>query len=294
MGRIVFKIVVLPLLYFISVWPFFLLYRLSDLLFFIVYHLAGYRKKVVITNLKNSFPDKSDAEIEEICHDFYRHFCDVIVEILKLLTISDTGFKRRFAFAEEGQNVFRYFEAKKQSIVGVMGHCGNWEWGAIAHQFYFDQLITGVYHPLSNKNFDGFMLKLRGRKGGNIVAMKNLFRELLRLKAANIPTTVGLIGDQTPPPETAYWTNFLNQDTPVFNGPEKLARKFNYPVVYVSVHKKKRGYYRMNAQIITEQPNALAEGMITELHTKALEKNIRDQPYIWLWTHKRWKHKRKK
>lgn len=188
--------------------------------------------------------------------------------------------------------VFENFEKQKQSIVGVMGHCGNWEWGAIAYQFYFKQLITGVYHPLSNKNFDAFMLKLRGRMGGNIVAMKNLYRELLSLKQKGIPTTVGLIADQTPPPESAYWTTFLNQDTPVFNGPEKLARKFNYPLVYVGVKKLKRGYYQMDATVLTLHPNELREGELSELHTRALEKNIVEQPHIWLWTHKRWKHKR--
>jgi Kdo2-lipid IVA lauroyltransferase/acyltransferase len=293
-SRLIFKIVVKPLLYFISVWPFFLLYRLSDFLFFLVYYVIGYRRKVVIVNLRNSFAEKSDEEIRKIERQFYRHFCDVIVEIVKLLTISDASFKKHFRLTINGVNTFKYFEEKKLSIVGIMGHCGNWEWGAIAHQFYFKQLITGVYHPLSNKNFDAFMLKLRSRKGGNIVAMKNLYRELLRLKSEKIPTTIGLIGDQTPPPESAYWTNFLNQDTPVFNGAEKLSKKFNYPVLYVSVKKLRRGYYEMDTQIITEDPHSLPEGKITELHTHALEENIRSQPFIWLWTHKRWKHKRPK
>jgi KDO2-lipid IV(A) lauroyltransferase len=264
----------------------------GSLLYVLVYYVIGYRKQVVYTNLKNSFPEKSDEEIKKIRKQFYKHFCDVIFEILKLMTISDEEFRRRFAFTPNAIKVIGNFEANKQSIIGVMGHCGNWEWGAIAHQFYFQQLITGVYHPLSNKNFDAFMLKLRGRKGGNIVAMKNLYRELLTLKQKNIPTTVGLIADQTPPPESAYWTTFLHQDTPVFNGPEKLAKKFNYPMIYVPLKKLKRGFYEMDAVIITEKQNELADGVISELHTKALEKNIQEQPYTWLWTHKRWKHKR--
>lgn len=246
----------------------------------------------MLENLRKSFPEKSDEEIKTISKQFYKHFCDVIFEIPKLLTISPANYKKHFTVTENGIKVFSYFENKKQSIIGVMGHCGNWEWGAIAPQFYFRQLITGVYHPLKNKNFDKFMLNLRGRMGGNIVAMKNLYRELLTLKAKSIPTTVGLIADQTPPPESAYWTTFLNQDTPVFNGTEKLSRKFNYPVVYVGIKKIKRGYYQMDATIITENPNELADGVITELHTKALEKNIIEQPYIWLWSHRRWKHKK--
>lgn len=287
-----FKILVLPLLYLLSVLPFWVHHAFSNLLFVLVYHVIGYRRKVVTENIRNSFPEKTEAEIRQIRRQFYRHFCDVIFEILKLMTISDEEFRRRFAFTPKALEIIGTFEKNQQSIIGVMGHCGNWEWGAIAHQFYFRQLITGVYHPLSNKNFDTFMLRLRGRKGGNIVAMKNLYRELLRLKKENIPTTVGLIADQTPPPESAYWTTFLNQDTPVFNGPEKLARKFNYPMIYVPVKKIKRGFYEMDAVLITDSPNTLEEGKISELHTRALEKNIREQPYTWLWSHRRWKHKR--
>lgn len=287
-----FKIFVLPPLYFISILPFWLLRLKARGLYVLVYYLVGYRKKVVIQNLKNSFPEKSETEIKKISKDFYKHFCDVIFEIVKLLTISEKSFKKHFVFTPKAIEIIENFEKKKQSWIGVMGHCGNWEWGAIAHQFYFKQLITGVYHPLSNKSFDTFMLNLRGRKGGNIVAMKNLYRELLSLKQKNIPTCVGLIADQAPPPESAYWTTFLNQDTPVFNGAEKLAKKFNYPVVFVPVIKKKRSFYEMDAVVITENPNELAEGVISELHAKALEKNILQQPYIWLWTHKRWKHKR--
>lgn len=287
-----FKILVLPLLYFISILPFWLHHIFSTMLYVLVYYIVGYRKKVVLENLKNSFPEKTEAEIKKIRKQFYKHFCDVIFEILKLMTISEKDFRKRFVFTKEAIDIIGGFEAKKQSIIGVMGHCGNWEWGAIAHQFYFRQLITGVYHPLSSKNFDEFMLKLRGRMGGNIVPMNGLFRELLKLKQNNIATTVGLIADQTPPPESAYWTNFLNQDTPVFNGPEKISRKFNYPMIYVPVKKLGRGYYEMGCEIITEKPNELEEGVITDLHCKALERNIREQPYIWLWTHRRWKHKR--
>ena len=173
-----------------------------------------------------------------------------------------------------------------------MGHCGNWEWGAIAYAAYFKHLITGVYHPLSSKNFDWLLLKLRSGFGGNLTPMNKLYKELLRLRQNNIPTLVGLISDQTPPPESAYWTTFLNQDTPVFNGTEKIAKKFNYPVVYVGMTKFKRGYYVMNAVLITENPNEMPEGMISELHTKELEKNITAQPHNWLWSHRRWKHKR--
>ncbi len=292
LSKILFKVFVVPILYFISLWPFPLLHLFSFFIYILVYYVFGYRKKVVDNNLRNSFPEKTEAEIKQITKQFYLHFCDVIFETLKLLTISKKKFKKHFSYDSSALQTFAYFENKQQSIVGVMGHCGNWEWGAISYPVYFKNLITGVYHPLSNKNFDEFTLKLRSRFGGNITPMKQLYKELLTLRQKNTPTLIGLIADQTPPPESAYWTNFLNQETPVFNGPEKIARKFNYPVVYVGVKKIKRGYYNMSATIITETPCGLADGVISELHTKALEKNIISQPYIWLWSHRRWKHKK--
>ena len=292
MSKWIFKIVVFPLLYFISIWPFWLLHAFSSFFYIIIFYLIGYRKAVVIQNLKNSFPERSEKEILAITKQFYQHFCDVIFETLKLYTISKEDLAKRCTFSEEALKNMNYFFDKGQSIVGVIGHVGNWEWGAISHQIYYKQLITGVYHPLTNKSFDAFMLKLRGRFGGNIVPMNGLYKGLLTLRQKNIPTTIGLIADQTAPPESAYWTTFLNQDTPVFLGTEKLAKKFNYPVVYLPITKIKRGHYQLGAVVITENPKEMADGEITKLHTLALEKNILQQPAYWLWSHRRWKHKR--
>ncbi len=257
-----------------------------------VYYIIGYRKEVVRINLEKSFPEKTEKEIHEIRRMFYLHFCDVLFETIKLLTISKKEFKRRCRIDDNSIKIFHYFFEKNQTFIGVMGHCGNWEWGAIAHQVYFSRMITGVYHPLHNKSMNKFMLDLRSRFGGDIVAMSQLYKRLLTLRQQNISTTVGLIADQTPPPESAYWTTFLNQDTGVFNGTEKLARKFNYPVVYLNIKKARRGFYELSTTVLTEKPNELPEGEISELHTRQLEKNIREQPYIWLWSHRRWKHRK--
>lgn len=291
-GKWLFYILLLPLLYFFSILPFAVLYFFSTLLYLLAYYVIGYRKEVVFTNLRKSFPEKTEAEITYIAKQFYRHFCDTIFETVKLLTISKTVFKKRCRMDEKAIRDFTYFFEKNQTIVGVMGHCGNWEWGAIAHQVYFTRMITGVYHPLSNKNFDRFMLNLRSRFGGDIVPMQSLYKRLLTLKQQGLSTTIGLIADQTAPPESAYWTTFMNQDTPVFNGTEKLARKFNYPVVYLSVKKIKRGYYALHTNILTENPKDLPEGTISEMHTQQLEKDIREIPFSWLWSHRRWKHKK--
>jgi len=254
--------------------------------------LIGYRKGVVIQNLKKSFPEKSDVEIRQIAKQFYIHFVDVIFETIKLLTISEQSFKNRCRFNNDALQTFEQFFAENKSIVGIMGHFGNWEWAAIAHQFYFKQLITGVYQPLSNKSFDEFMLKLRGRKGGHIIPMNQVYKQLLSLQEKGIPTTLGLIADQASPPESAYWTTFMNQDTAFFYGPEKIAKKFNYPVVYLGVEKIKRGFYEMRIKVLTENPTTLADGEITQLYVNELEKDLRRQPFNWLWSHRRWKHKK--
>ncbi len=292
MIKLLFNIFIIPCLYFISILPFWILFGLSNVLYYIIFYVFSYRKKVVLDNLRKSFPEKSEREINKISKEFYRHFCDIIFETIKLLTISIPEFKKRCALNQEDLDLFNHFFNKQQSFVGVMGHCGNWEWAAIAHQFYFKSLITGVYHPLSNKNFDSFMLKLRGRLGGNIIPMSRVYKELLILREKKIMNTLGLIADQTPPPESAYWTKFLNQDTAIFFGAEKIAKKFDYPVIFLSNKKVKRGYYQLSAHIITENPKKMNDGEITELHVKQLEKDINSQPFNWLWSHKRWKHKK--
>lgn len=292
MGRVLFKILVVPLLYLISLLPFWMLYGLSNFFYVIVFHLIGYRKKVVLENLRKSFPEKTEQEIRLICRQFYLHFCDVILETIKLLTISKDAFKKRCHFDEEALRTLGGFYEKKQSIVMVLGHCGNWEWSAIAHILYFDLLLTGVYHPLSNKDADRLIYRLRSRFGGSFVPMNQVLKHLLKLRQENIPTSLGLISDQTPPPEGAYWTQFLNQDTPVFNGTEKIAVKFDYPVVFITMVKPKRGHYVLGAKLLAEHPKSTQENEISEMHVRYLEKMIRQQPYSWLWSHRRWKHKK--
>ncbi|MCU0360115.1 MAG: lysophospholipid acyltransferase family protein [Bacteroidia bacterium] len=287
-----FKILVVPFFYLVSLIPFFLLYPLSNLFSFLLYYIIGYRKEVVIHNLKKSFPEKSQKEIKKITKQFYIHFVDVIFETIKLISISEKRFKSHCRFNAEALQTFESFFAKNQSVVGIMGHCGNWEWAAIAHQFYFKQRITGVYQPLSNKSFDEFMFRLRSRKGGHIIPMNQVYKQLLVLKEKNISTTLGLIADQASPPESAYWCKFMNQDSAFFYGPEKIAKKFNFPVLYLGVKKIKRGYYEMRIKVLCENPNLLKEGEITQRYVNELESDLREQPFNWLWSHRRWKHKK--
>lgn len=292
MGKGLFKIFILPLLYSFSVLPFWILFRISDFFYVLVYYVFGYRKKVVIENLQKSFPEKSEAEINKIARQFYSHFCDTIFETLKTITISKSSFKKHLSFTQQAVAIFDHYEKEKRGFICVLGHSGNWEWNAIGHEVYFNVPLTGVYHPLSNKAVDELIYKMRTRFGGNMVAMKNTYREIIAQKKNGIVSNLGLISDQTPPPESAYWTTFLNQDTPVFYGTEKIAKKFNYPVVFMHMKKISRGRYIIDGELLTDAPAELADGVITEMHTQLLEKKIREQPYAWLWSHRRWKHKR--
>lgn len=278
-------------IYLLSWLPFPLLYLFSDFVFIVLYRIIGYRKEVVLTNLRNSFPHKSDKELLEIREAFFRYLCDLFIETFKTLTISPKDMLRRCRLTPESKKLFDDLSRSKQSIILVMGHYGNWEWGGNSFALECMQQLYVIYHPLGNKHFDGLMYKMRTRFGNRLIAMRNTFREMLANKQTIVHATA-FIADQTPQPENAYWTTFLNQDTPVFKGTEIISKKLNLPVVYVSIRRRKRGYYEMHAEMLVANPAATADGEITELHTRRLEQDIIADPAIWLWSHKRWKHKR--
>ncbi len=289
MQNALLRIFVIPIIYLLSYLPMPVLYLKSTGFYFFVYYILKYRKKVVLENLKNSFPNKTEAEIKKISKEFYKHFCDVIFETIKNVSISEKELMKRCPFTETGKKIFNDFAEKKQSVVVVIGHCGNWEWSALSYQIHFKQILVGAYHPLSNKVFDSFVLKLRSKFGATIVSMKEFYPYLLNNRNENC--TIGLIADQSPPKEGATWVNFLNRETAFFSGPEKIAAKFNYPVVYVHVTKIKRGYYECDVKKVVDSGQEFKQGEITQKHVKLLEENIIQQPAYWLWSHKRWKHK---
>lgn len=290
MSTVIFYII-LPFLYLISILPFPVFYLFSDFVYFLLYRIIGYRKKVVYENLKNSFPEKTHAELKEIERKFYRYLCDLFLETLKTLTISKEEAIKRCRFNESTVRVFKELHEQKKSCILVMGHFGNWEWAGNSFSLINPQQLYVIYHPLSNKHFDRLMYNMRTRFGTKLYAMKDTMREMI--KNRNEINATAFIADQTPSPEGAYWTTFLHQDTPVFWGTEKIAQKLNFPVVYVTVNRIKRGYYEVNTEYLVTNPKDTKEGEISELHTKKLEKDILKQPEIWLWSHRRWKHKRR-
>ncbi len=281
--------IALPFLYGIALLPFPLLYLLSDLLNLILFRVIGYRRTVIMTNLRNSFPEKSEAEIKDIARRFQQWFCDLVVETVKTLTISQATLKERVEFV--GVDILRGYAERKQSIIIVLGHFGNWELAGARYSAEpgIPQLYV-IYHPLQNKGFDGLMHRMRTRHGTKLYTMRETSKAMLRDRHLN--TATAFIADQTPAPERAFWMDFLNQDTPVFQGTEALSRKLGYPVIYISITRPRRGYYCMTIEPLVAEPALTSEGEITRIHTKRLERDIRNYPHLWLWTHRRWKHRR--
>jgi Kdo2-lipid IVA lauroyltransferase/acyltransferase len=285
-----FYCISLPFIYLLAVIPFPLLYFFSDGLYVLLYHLLRYRRKIVHTNLINSFPEKQLKEIQEIEKRFYRYFCDLFLETFKTLIISKEDMVKHCEFAPETQSIFNQLAEENQSFMVVMGHFGNWEWGGNTFSICCKHQLYVIYHPLTNKYFDGLVYRMRTRFGTRLIPMKDTMRDMIKNRKEL--TATAFIADQSPLPERAYWMTFMNQDTPVFLGIEKIALKIHYPIVYISIRRVKRGFYKVFAERI-ELPLALQDtGKITEIHTRRLEADIRSQPENWLWTHRRWKHVR--
>jgi len=282
----------LPFIYLLSATPFFILYRLSDGVYFVLYRLLGYRKKVVLANLKNSFPEKTEEEINGICKKYYHHLCDLFLEVLKTLTISKKAMIKHCAFDPETKKLLDRLADERKSVILVLGHQGNWEWAGSSFSLLCKQQLYVIYHPLSNKYFNGLMHRIRTRFKGKTITMRDTYKEMLLSKRSGEISATAFLADQTPHPKNGYWTHFLSQETPVFRGTELIAKKLNYPIVYASIKKIKRGYYEIFAEILEEFPTQTSDGMLSELHTRKLEKDIIEQPETWLWSHRRWKHQR--
>ncbi|MBN8704129.1 MAG: hypothetical protein J0M08_13760 [Bacteroidetes bacterium] len=277
------------LLYPLSKLPFWVLFRISDGIYIVLYYVFGYRKKVVQLNLKNSFPEKTAAELKQIEKKFYKHLCDLIVEAIKNFTISAEELERHVHCINPDFCPNYYNEGRNMII--VTGHYANWEWPSTLFGVYSKHKSMGIYMPIKSKFWNEKVYKSRGKTGIVLAAPKEV--PLFFEKYKNEPVKGGFIADQSPGnPEKAYWTTFLNQDTPVLFGSEKYAVEYNCVVAYGKITKVKRGYYQIEFVLITENPRDLKKGEITELHTRFNEKLIQSAPEYWLWTHKRWKHKR--
>lgn len=285
MNHLIFYLFVKP----ISKLPYRFLYLFSDFLYWTVYRLVAYRRKVVSSNIRNSFPDRSAEEHLAIEKAFYSHFFDLIVEVIKQFSISQEEVLDRCrvlnpelvdAYAKQGRSVFM-----------LAGHYGNWELFVLAVGLQIQHQSVGIYHPLKNEYWNKRMAKMRSQFGLELVSKKELGGFFERTLTESLATFFGT--DQAPSnPYRAYWMTFMNQDTPVFFGAEKYAKDYDQVVVYCDINKVKRGYFEIEFKLITDRPREEAYGVITERHVRALEKQIYRAPAFWLWTHRRWKREK--
>lgn len=274
----------------VTLLPLRVLYLFSDFLFPLVYHLVRYRRKVVATNLKNAFPEKSEKERKAIEKKFYHHFCDLIVETLKLTHMSKEQLLRRISYSDPELLDRLYGEGR--DVVGILGHYCNWEWLICLPLFTKFKVVT-IYKPLTNKHFNKYINEIRSRHGVILTPMSNIVREVIDKRMNNIRTLYTFGTDQTPSKDSIkFWTRFLNQETPVFLGAEKIASKYDMAVVYFNVQKLKRGYYSLSMEPLFDHAAGLHDHSITETHVKRFEESILEKPEFWLWSHRRWKHKR--
>jgi len=280
------------LLYIFSLLPFWVLYRISDVLFLLLYYVFKYRKHVVLTNLENSFPEKSLAEREAIARKFYRFLPDLFVEAIKLKSISAQEVKKRITLVNE-EEILRHVHAQK-GVIAVTAHYGNWELGIHRLSLMMNEPRLVIYKPLNNKAVNEVYNEMRSRFGATMVPMKQILRHIVKLRQTGFISM--FVADQTPVyQDSDYFLTFLNQDTLVYTGAERIAKMTNGPVVYCHIGKKeKRGYYFCKFTTLVEDPALYPEHEITQIHNKFTEECIREEPAYWLWSHRRWKRKRRK
>lgn len=270
--------------------PLWWLYRISDLLFPLLYHVVRYRRKVVRQNLTQSFPDYSSKEIKRIERRFFRFFCDYAVETIKFMTISRKEIMRRMRIV--GMDVMDTELEKQPFCFLMLGHFGNWEWIS-STALWSKRPCAQLYTPLHNKAFDQVFYKMRCRFGNENISKYDALRRILTLKRLGTPTHIGFISDQSPRPNSIHdWMTFLNQDTPLFTGAERIGKRVGAAAYFASVTRPRRGYYECRLERITSDMNEYPDYKLTERYMQMLEAEIKRNPHLWLWTHRRWKHTR--
>lgn len=267
--------------------PLAVLYLKADFISMVLFRIFPYRKKVIDKNLHAVFPEMSKKERKKVRNKFYRFFATLFVEGLKQITIKPEDLKRRIEYS--GFEAIDDFIESGRSCMLISFHYSNWEWGFVGYSTAAKHPLDGIYQPMSNKGFGDMIVESRSRFGATMIPMSETYTHLNEAKDKH-PFVLGLIPDQTPIAEKGYWMDFLGQGTPVYRGPENLARNYDLPVFYVDIQSIKRGYYRAEVKLITDKPTEMPNGWITEQYMKKLEQKIMENPSTYLWSHKRWKH----
>ena len=280
------KYLLLILLWIFSLLPIQILYLISKIIRFIVYDILCYREKVVIDNIQNTFIEKSQTEVIKLKNNFYDYFFELIVEIIKLLSISKDELNKRFTFSNI--NVIKQALKKNKSVIVVVGHYGNWEWALRSASNLIDTKIIGVYKRINNTIFEWLLLKIRSNTNVLPVEIKSLSRELVNNNEKKI---YAMVADQSPTLEQSnVRINFLNRDTLVYTGVDKISKKYNMPVFYLNIKLTSKGYYESTFEEINSKNINGKKLEITKEFFSKLENQIKSEPRLWLWSHKRWKH----
>jgi KDO2-lipid IV(A) lauroyltransferase len=269
--------------------PFWLIYMMADIFYFFVYSVVGYRKKVVLTNLRNAFPEKTDIETRKIAKKYYHHFSDLMLESIKMSHMSANDFKKRMII--QNPELVNQFYDKGKSVVVLTMHYNNWEWSC-SFPLHQKHTILGVYKQLHNLKFDEFINRNRACMGAELVQNKNILRRIIKAENQNEPVFVWLAGDQTPHLEQNFWFTFLNQEALFYPGPAVISKKFDLPVFFQKIEKTGRGKYKTTFELLFENPNLFSEAEIIRTYIEHMEKVIQEKPEYYLWSHRRWKHKR--
>ena len=285
--------IALSLLFVLNKLPFCIVYLISDILYLLVYYVVRYRRDVVRDNLVKSFPEKDIKEIKKIEREFYAALCDYFVEAIKLYGMSEKQIRKRMVFTGL-DDVSRMVE-QGHSCVCYMGHFINWEYvTSLSLYFKDDDVVVGdIYHPLENKRFDRLMKKVRDQYGAESITMANTLRRIVQIVKEKKKYVIGFIADQVPTWESInHWVDFLHRDTPVFTGTEKIARRTQASLFFVRMKRVKRGYYTAHFELFAEDASKMDEFEPTNRYYELLECEIKENPELWLWTHKRWKRTR--
>lgn len=271
--------------------PLWVLYRLSDVAYVLIYYVVRYRRKITRSNLEGSFPDKSPQELHQIERHYYRHLSDLLVEAIYGLQATPLQVMKHYKITNR-EVINRYYEAG-QSVILMSAHYNNWEYMVLSLNFQLRHHGVGVGKPLDNKSFGYYLTKARIRYGTEVVDQTNVRDVMAFYDRYHVPTAYMMLGDQSPSnPYKSFWTRFLNRDTAFLYGSEHFARKYNYPVLFYEVKKVRRGYYEIELSELCTDVKQMPEGAITQLYAQHLEDIIKRRPEYWLWTHRRWKHKK--
>lgn len=257
--------------------------------YIIVYYIVGYRKEVVSQNLRNSFPEKSEAEIKIISKKFFRHFSDLSLEAIKTHGMDENDANKRMVV--KNADVVNRFYDQGRSVVVLTLHYNNWEWSNILARHQKHQILA-IYKPMTNLQFNIFMNKARDKFGAEAIKDSLTLRTVIDRKRKNEPVFIWLAADQTPPVFHKFWMRFLNQDALFYPGPASISKKFNYPVFFQSMKKIKRGHYETSFELLFENPSEVSEVEIMRTFVEKMEALINEAPEYYLWSHRRWKHKR--